>query len=278
MTAIENEMIIRGLPARDYHARQEVSSTHVRNLLQCPQLALYRQANPIQSKALAFGEAFHTAMLEPIRFKKKYKPAPIGDKRTTKVREAWDDLKKKHPNATILKTDEFDDLKGMRDSVMNHRQGGKFLRAGGDIEVTLLGHHKYTETDLRCRCDILLDDMIVDLKSTVDASPGGFARSVSRYGYHIQAAFYQMIVEQVTGKLLPFRFIVVEKKAPYLVGVYDLDERYMERGRSKVYDAMLVHKFTRICEKDNNGYGEFVQKIHLPAWASEVEDDNDDDE
>ena len=274
MTATE-EKIIQGLPAKDYHARKEVSSTHVRNLLKCPQLAMYRQSHPIQSKALEFGEAFHTAMLEPLRFKKEYKPAPIGDRRTTRVKEAWDDLKKKHPNATILKTDEFDDLTGMYDSVMNHRQGGKFLHAGGDIEVTLLGHHKPTDTGLRCRCDILLDDMIVDLKSTVDASLRGFARSVIKFGYHIQAAFYQMIVEQVTGKTLPFRFIVVEKKAPYLVGVYQLDDRYMDLGRSKVYDAMQIDKFASIRGVDNDGYGEFVQKIQLPAWASEVDDDND---
>lgn len=276
MTATE-EKIIQGLPARDYHARQEVSSTHVRNLLRCPQLALHRQTNPIQSEALEFGEAFHTAMLEPIRFKKEYKPAPVGDKRATKVKKAWDDLRKMNPNATLLKRDKYDDLTGMYDSVMNHPQGGRLLRAGGDIEVTLLGHHEQTDTGLRCRCDILLDDRIVDLKSTVDASPGGFARSVFKFGYHIQAAFYQLIVEQVTGKLLPFQFIAVEKKAPYLVGVYELEEEYMELGRSKINDAMLIHKFECIREKDYNGYGEFVQSIKLPAWASEVNNDDNDE-
>ena len=59
-----------------------------------------------------------------------------------------------------------------------------------------------------------MDDLslIIDLKSTVDASPKGFQRSVANYRYHVQSSHYLDVVEMATGTHLKLGFIAVEKQ------------------------------------------------------------------
>ena len=62
--------------------------------------------------------------------------------------------------------------------------------------------------------------MVVDLKSTIDASARGFAKSVRTYGYAFQCAWYLEEGLQPNGeKPTEFIFLAVEKKAPYLTAV-----------------------------------------------------------
>jgi hypothetical protein len=69
---------------------------------------------------------------------------------------------------------------------------------------------------------------IADLKTTGDLD--SWAKSVTAYGYHRQAAFYRWLCEQETGHRLPFSFVVVEKTAPYRCRVIDLDDAYLAAG------------------------------------------------
>ncbi|MNS90853.1 hypothetical protein D3C72_1249210 [compost metagenome] len=60
-------------------------------------------------------------------------------------------------------------------------------------------------------------------------------------------------------------FIAVEKKFPYAVGVYVLDNESNEHGRAK-YRASL--DMFAACERSGvfPGYGDKIQTISLPAW------------
>ena len=120
----------------------------------------------------------------------------------------------------------------------------------------------------RSRPDWLLDDgsVIVDLKTTEDASPRGFQRSVAQYAYHQQAAWYLHGLEQASG-ICPaqFVFVAVEKKPPYAVGVYAADAEMIKAG----WEA-AERNLERIaeCRAANHwpGYGEDIQPISLPPW------------
>ena len=108
--------------------------------------------------------------------------------------------------------------------------------------------------------------------STGDSSAEGFAKSVWKFGYHRQQAFYQDAVHQLTGEFLPFVFIAVEKDPPYSVGVYDLSDEFAEAGYNEVESAinrLVKCRESGIWERD--GYGEIVT-LRAPRWSKYADD------
>lgn len=76
----------------------------------------------------------------------------------------------------------------------------------------------------------LLGEVGDDYKTTDDASPRGFAKAMSTYGYHQQADFYLRGLRAIGHPAgdRPMRFICQEKTKPYLVQVHTCDELAME--------------------------------------------------
>ena len=122
--------------------------------------------------------------------------------------------------------------------------------------------------ECRCRPDAVTErGVIVDLKTTRDASPEEFARSIAQYRYHVQAAFYSDGYRAAFGEApRGFVFIAVETEAPYLVAVYVASEAMTQRGRID-YQADL--DTFRWCRDHNDwpGYSGHPLTIDLPKWA-----------
>ena len=265
-----SESIVRGMSAKRYHARSEVSSSHVRSMLRCPQLAMYRQHHSQESKALRIGEAVHTAILEPKRFLKDYKCAPSVGKQSKADKKIHADFATKYSTASILSPSEYDQVTKIRDAVTNHKTAFELLDYDNH-EVSLFARDAKRDLGLRCRCDIFKPNYIADIKTTSSggADPWAFTKSVTKYGYHIQAAFYQKVAAEIIGGVfLPFRFIVVEKAAPYLVGVYELENKFIEIGKAEVERGLdLVQESIVGGVTDNkDGYGLGVQRLATPGY------------
>ena len=79
------------------------------------------------------------------------------------------------------------------------------------------------------------DEFICDLKYMASLrSPNLFEPMVSYWGYDIQAAVYQEIVYQNTGKRLPFRFVVATKEKPSHLAVGEISQWNMDAAFEKV--------------------------------------------
>jgi exodeoxyribonuclease VIII len=100
--------------------------------------------------------------------------------------------------------------------------------------------------------------VVVDLKTTTDASPKGFAKAVWKFRYHVQDAFYTDGIEASTGcRPTDFVFIAVEKTAPFGVGVYRLSEGLREEGRELYLD-------------DVKTWQECMSRNEWPAYSDEI--------
>jgi hypothetical protein len=99
------------------------------------------------------------------------------------------------------------------------------------------------------------------VKTTEDASPAGFARSVATFRYHVQAAHY---LAGTQGKR--FVFIAIEKKAPFAVAVYELDPVSLEVGEIARMADLLTYQ---MCDSSGQwpGYGNEIAPLTLPSWA-----------
>lgn len=168
----------------------------------------------------------------------------------------------------VLDLETWDQVHAMRDAIMLHPAASALLKSDGVAEASAYWTDEATGELCRFRPDFWrADGVIADLKTTDDASPEGFAKSVYNWRYHVQAAYYTDGAQVVTQQQpKAFLFIAVEKKPPYAVGVYVLDNTSVEIGRAE-YKADLARYAE--CKRTGQwaGYGDKIQQIELPGYA-----------
>lgn len=249
------------MPASEYHAHPAVSKSVLDRIARTPAHARAyldgQRDDP--TPAMLFGAALHCAVLEPGRFATDFAVFE-GDKRTKEGKARYEELAAR--GATIISANDRDTIDDIVASVSNHKTAADLLTTGIS-ESSLFWVDPVSGLECKCRPDWLREDGIcVDLKTTEDASPAGFARSVVNYRYHVQAAHYLAGTEASR-----FIFVVVEKKAPHAVAVYELDADALEIGRS--LRARDLAAYASCCEFGVwPGYPNDVQPLSLPRWAT----------
>lgn len=259
--------IISDMSNADYHNHAAVSKTQLDHIAKSPAHFKHaRESEPESTQAMIFGSAFHDYILLPEVFAESYAVLPDDFNARTKDGKAYlAGLEK--DGKTILKAEWVEQIKGMADAIAAHPKASALL-SSGKPEQSVFWRDDETGIDCRCRPDFWNSNgIIVDLKSTEDASPQGFARSVANYRYHVQDAFYSNGIYQATGEYPKgFIFIAVEKKAPFAVACYTLDDEAKERGHElSRRDLMTLAE----CIKADtfNAYSENIEPLSLPAWA-----------
>jgi hypothetical protein len=217
--------------------------------------------------ALTFGRAFHCALLEPERFSAEYVAEPdFGDCRFKESKRARDEWRAENAGKTAIDSESHGVLRSMVDSVRLHPFAGKMI-CDGRPEVSLSWVDQ--ETGLRCRSrtDYWVESlgMVVDAKTTEDASPDGFRRSVAKYDYASQDALYRSGFEAVGKHISHFVLVAVEKTAPFAVGVYCLDAEAIGKGYTRVRRGIdLLSECVR--KNEWPAYGDRIQQLSLPNW------------
>ena len=120
---------------------------------------------------------------------------------------------------------------------------------------------------MRCKCrpDWWNGDIVIDLKTTQDASPRGFAKSVANFRYHVQQMHYLRGTNAAR-----FIFIAVEKEYPFAVGVYELDNDACGVGEElRQRDMQRI----KTCKQRDEwpGYSNDISSLSLPPYATKVE-------
>ena len=144
----------------------------------------------------------------------------------------------------------------------------------GKAEQSFFCTDSKTGLELKARPDFILDDysLILDLKTTVDASPKGFQRSVANYRYYVQASHYLDVIEGATGtRPQAFLFAAVEKSRPFGAAVYMADQAMIDLGKQHAREDLdNIAKW--MAEDNYPGYSEQVEEISLPRWMLPRED------
>ena len=119
----------------------------------------------------------------------------------------------------------------------------------------------------RARPDWLSDghDLILDYKTTDDASPDAAIRQVARMDYAMQAAFYTR-GSQALGFATTFVFLFQEIEPPYACSLIALSNAYLEIARAKVDKAIRTWRY---CVGQNHwpAYTDRILYAEPPAWA-----------
>lgn len=265
--------IFDAVSSSEYHRREPgVASKSALDLLhQSPAhyYAWLRGEMSEETHALIFGSAFHCALLEPERFARAYITTPnFGDCRLKENKADRDRWRMANAGKIELTEADMTAIKGMIKSIGEHRLGRLMIR-DGKAEVTARWVDEETGIKCKCRADYFVPGlgMLLDAKSTLDASPEAFAKSCANYGYHRQDAFYRAGFRAAGADIQHFVFLAVEKAPPYAVAIYELDEAAITKGHNSIRRDLST--FSE-CLKANRfpGYADMISKLSLPRWAT----------
>jgi hypothetical protein len=255
--------ILFGLPAHEYFAAPRINCSGLKIINKSPMhyRASLEQTRE-ETKAMQIGSAVHCAILEKKEFNQRYTTLPEGlDRRTKEGKAIFAEIEAS--GKIVLSHNDHEDVVNMALSVRNHETASRLIWQG-QPEVTV-----FTEVDdipAKCRLDWYRPGIIVDVKTTDDASPVGFARSCANYGYHLQAAWYMDCCAAANVPADNFIFLVVEKTAPYAVALYELDLASLEVGRTQYQHALNIYKHC-LATDTWPGYSDNIMPLQLPAWA-----------
>lgn len=259
---------VDGLTNEQYHSGPGISSTGLRELAKSPaHFKAYLESKKVQTPAMAFGATFHELIGEPGLFAEKYVKEPLGlDKRTKEGKEVYARFLEENAGRQIISVDDYDRMEGMLSSILNSKTSLDLMH-GGKSEVSVYWKDKETGVLCKCRPDYLrADGIIIDLKTSEDATMQGFQKSISNYAYHIQSAFYLDGVSSAMNEPIDeFVHIVVEKKKPYGIGIFTLDDYSLHLARQEI--KRLLRLYADCLEKDIwPSYEDKVQNVSLPSW------------
>ena len=224
-----------------------------------------------ESTALRFGRAAHARLLEPERYKAMVIQQPdFGDMRSSKnraVRDAW--LAEQPQGGLIVDEDEFKAINGIVESFLRHPIAERLLTPDCTIEAPFYARCPITGLKLRCKPDFVNPSFgaMVDFKTTQDIEEDKFSASIWNYRYDLQMAFYRSIVRQAVGWQLDNCVIVAaEKKRPYEVAVYPVNEASLEVG--ELYAQAGLRRIERAIRTGQfQPYQRRAVDIALPHYA-----------
>jgi hypothetical protein len=278
----------------EYHASPGISRSGIMEFKKTPSHYWHKYINPDyisdhSSPAVILGQALHTYVLEPEKFKDQYVVKYSESGKLEKIpllkevgREAYDLAKKNHElekqkreaaesefyknslGKEIIDIDDFKKIEAMARALEKHEQAHGLIK-DAQYEKSIYWHDPDTGILCKARPDILHQNMVCDLKSTLNASMREFQRSINSYGYHLQAGMIHEGLKHALGiEIWNFIFIAIEKEEPYAIAVYPLDEVAIAHGIVDFKNTLMRFKN---CLDDNYWPGYLTQMISLPTYA-----------
>lgn len=253
-----------------YHSGPGISKSGLARILRSP---LHYQTPTKETPAMERGTGFHTAVLEPDRFKDEYVILPEncrpGSGTGMKGRKERFLAEAEVKNQTIIKQEDMDKVKGMASMVHQHQRAIDLLSDG----VAELSGYFYDPDDhnvlIKIRPDWINKStrIIVELKSTTDSRLGAFVKKAYDLDYHMSAWLTLYVTTQITGiQHDQYYFIVVESSEPYGVNVFKASDQMLQEGSIDCQRALEIYSQ---CLKVNvwPQYRDDLEEVGLPRWV-----------
>lgn len=268
--------VYENVPPEDYFAWDAVSNSKLNLLRRSPMH--YKHGYSESTPAMRLGSLVHSGVLEPLAIAKRYVFMPDyashPDNKTAKgdrsfssstsfVKSMEDQFRKFHHDKEVVSEEDYNTMVGMATALSGNAVARDLLRDGRS-EVSVVWIDEDTGLTCKARADWLRPGVMVDLKTTQDVSE--FERSVVRYGYHRQMAFYERGLSFHGIEVTPW-IIAVEKSAPYGSRCAPMAEAALDLGHRELSE--LLQLLLDCKERDSWPGYENPTAWELPAWYIE---------
>ena len=251
------------LSNEEYHAHKAISSSDVKTVA-TKSLAHWKGQQRHETPALTLGTAFHDITLE-------------GGENTlcgpeNRRGNAWKEAEAeaKAEGKVLLTQGDYEIANAMSESVMRLPRVAELIDHKGAVkEESIFVKCHQTGLELRCRPDLYIESegIILDLKSTVDASPnrGGFEKSFWNFAYDLQAAFYRYVLVLEGIPIEKVLFACTEKQPPYASCLFEVSDEVLDYAHHRMIN--VLHHIKEADERKAYGTGwPSVNVIQLPEW------------
>lgn len=275
-TAPENEPhgikpgIYYDMSNHDYHRGAGISKSGLDYMEDNPSQLIWSQNAPRDKealKALDFGTATHTVLLEPELFDDQFVVAPELNMRTNAGKAEWKEFVEANQDRTIMTFEEHRKLMIMRESVFAHPVARKIFEAEGYNEASIFWEDEETGELCRIRPDRVIDwygqPVIVDVKKV--AGLDRFEGHVRDFRYHVQDAMYSEGYKAHFGEQPLFWFLCVSdtvSAGKYEVEVVSLPADWKESGHDIFRENLAKYSH---CRRENDWL--HVRELVRPRWA-----------
>ena len=182
------------LTEKEYRAHPAISRSELWWMNRSPEYFKYRKEHPVEpTPALLFGQVVHKLLLQPEDFDTDFLVAPIVDRRTKIGKDVWAEFIASADGKTVVDNDTYEQAVVMVSAAITNPKVMELLN--GEHEQEFFWFDPDTDVQCKCRLDSWFRDekgvpVIVDYKTTTDASYRSFLKDVVNYGYYFQAAMY----------------------------------------------------------------------------------------
>ena len=252
---------IHAITNEQYHSSEGISRSDLMRFKKSPMHFKHKQSLK-ETPSLIIGELVHTLVLEPHFFNDRYIVNPGFDRRTKEGKTEYAEFQIASEGKKIIEGHIYAEASRIADSVNNH-MFKQYLLQGYRVENSIFFRHELTGLQCKVRPDAWLGDIIIDLKTTADASFKSFQSSAYNYGYYLQAGMIKRALESLNKPIKNFIFVAVEKEAPYAIGIYKLDDEALEYGANE-FDTLMIELNKYIQKNEFPDYG--IQTLSIPAW------------
>lgn len=260
--------IYEGVSHYDYLKWEAVSTSRLTLVKKSPAHLRYAldHGDSKKSDALTLGTAVHAAVLLPETFEEEYICGP-DCRRGTKE---WDAFEVKYFTKNVLTPADYCAVMEIRAAVEGVARVEDLL-IGSKREVSMVWKNSAISQKCKGRMDAYNEEFntIIDLKTTKDASPEGFAKSIFNYGYYRQAAFYMEGARACGLDCKHFIFVAVETEPPYGVALYELTDGVLKLGQKENAD-LLEQYHTCTVKNEWPSYSKDIQFIGIPQWSMNI--------
>lgn len=265
---------IDGVDNVDYHAGPGLSVTGAKRLLITPYhyhaLTGERTAPPkAPTPGMINGTLVHCATLEPEAFDLRYAVGPDADKRSKEWREFV--LSNTDTGAEAITALQREQAFAQAAALRRVPAVAELL-AEGTPEQSIWWRDSAHGLLLKCRPDWRTPVahgrgvVLLDVKTTQDASPEAFASSCAKFGYFMQDVWYCEGVAAATGlDVHGMVFGVVESEFPHAAAAFMLSDEARVQGREAAARARSTYAAC-ITRGEWPGYPQEIQVIDLPRW------------
>ena len=258
--AIGDTIYFPGMDNAYYHQSPGVSSSTLRRFRQSQLHAMQEVVEP--TPAMQFGSAAHSLIVEGENAFNNEVAVISGSPYTNANKQLKRDYLDR--GMLVITQDKRDMLFHMKDNLIEEAR--KFLDVDqGEYPGVFVKPYEnalyWWEQDvlLKLRSDVIRHPVVqpysdesivvIDYKTTSDCSVSGFTRSIRRYQYDLQAAFYRRGYQRAGFKVEDFLFVAQETKHPYATKIFKMNDEDMDRGWEQLEKSLVDFKTVKDGEK-----------------------------
>lgn len=264
---------IHDISIDDYHNSLGLSRSALMEFKRSPFHYWYKflcnpDINSDSSNSMDFGNLVHCLVLEPHKFHDNFLIKPAMDRRTNAGKLAFNQFTSILAGRIGVTHEQIEQANAIAKAVKDNEIANALL-TDCHIEKSIYFTHSDTGIQCKARPDAWNGSIVVDLKTTNDASYRAFQASAFKFGYFLQAGMIYKALFSIGVIMEKYVILAVEKEPPYALAIYDIDYESINYGIGQ-FDKLMT-SFAH-CQKNDKWPGFGLQTLTIPGYANfEVE-------